>query len=204
MNHARHGGCFWLPGWPRFWRRAERAAEKDPRSPEIQNLLGVARYMYDAVDMALPLVGGDVHDFNYLHPDRHPFYQGREVHSLQSVTKSVAATLTGIAIDRGHLPGTSTTLGEAAPGLIPRGADPAVAGITVADLLTMQAGLERTSGPNYGAWVASRNWVADGRGRAGGADGGDGIGASGDRDPCRRCFGTGGRRDRGVSGAPRQ
>ncbi len=31
-----------------------------------QNLLGVARYMYDAVDMALPLVGGDVHDFNYL------------------------------------------------------------------------------------------------------------------------------------------
>jgi CubicO group peptidase (beta-lactamase class C family) len=36
-----------------------------------------------------------------------------------------------------------------------------VAGITVADLLTMQAGLERTSGGNYGGWVSSRNWVAD-------------------------------------------
>lgn len=81
--------------------------------------------------------------------------------NIKSVSKTIVATLTGIAIDRGHLPGTAITLGEAAPGLIPRGADPAVAGITVADLLTMQAGLERTSGPNYGAWVASRNWVAD-------------------------------------------
>ena len=35
----------------------------------------------------------DVHDFNYLHPDRHPFYEGREVHTLQSVTKSVTSTL---------------------------------------------------------------------------------------------------------------
>ena len=25
----------------------------------------------------------------------------------------------------------------------------------------LRAGLERTSGPNYGAWIASRNWVAD-------------------------------------------
>src|SRR5262245_30349590 len=27
--------------------------------------------------------------FNYLHPNWHPFYQGRPVHTLQSVTKSV-------------------------------------------------------------------------------------------------------------------
>jgi CubicO group peptidase (beta-lactamase class C family) len=77
------------------------------------------------------------------------------------VSKTIVAALTGIAIDRGDLPGTAATLGQVAPGLIPRGADPRVAGITVADLLTMQAGLERTSGGNYGAWVESRNWVAD-------------------------------------------
>jgi CubicO group peptidase (beta-lactamase class C family) len=59
------------------------------------------------------------------------------------------------------LSGTAATLGEVAPGLIPRDADPRVTGITVADLLTMQAGLERTSGGNYGAWVESQNWVAD-------------------------------------------
>lgn len=29
------------------------------------------------------------------------------------------------------------------------------------DLVTLRAGLERTSGGNYGAWVSSRNWLAD-------------------------------------------
>ena len=29
------------------------------------------------------------------------------------------------------------------------------------DLVTLRAGLERTSGANYGGWVSSRNWVAD-------------------------------------------
>src|SRR5690606_21154290 len=44
--------------------------------------------------------------------------------------------------------------------LLPRDVDPRVRSITLADLLTMQAGLERTSGPNYGRWVQSPNWVA--------------------------------------------
>jgi CubicO group peptidase (beta-lactamase class C family) len=81
--------------------------------------------------------------------------------NVKSVSKTIVAALTGIAIDAGHLPGTGATLGEVAPGLIPRAADPRVADITVADLLTMQAGLERTSGSNYGGWVSSRDWVAD-------------------------------------------
>jgi CubicO group peptidase (beta-lactamase class C family) len=81
--------------------------------------------------------------------------------NVKSVSKTIVAALTGIAIDTGHLPGTAATLGEIAPDLIPRGADPRVAGISVADLLTMQAGLERTSGGNYGDWVSSRDWVAD-------------------------------------------
>jgi CubicO group peptidase (beta-lactamase class C family) len=81
--------------------------------------------------------------------------------NVKSVSKTVVAALTGIAIDRGDLPGTGAALSEVAPGLVPRGADRRVADITVADLLTMQAGLERTSGGNYGGWVSSRNWVAD-------------------------------------------
>ena len=31
-----------------------------------------------------------VHQYNYLHPDFHPYHQGRDVHTLQSVTKSIA------------------------------------------------------------------------------------------------------------------
>jgi hypothetical protein len=31
-----------------------------------------------------------MHEFNYFHPNWHPYYQGRDIHTLQSVTKSIA------------------------------------------------------------------------------------------------------------------
>ena len=80
--------------------------------------------------------------------------------NVKSVSKTVVAALTGAAIDRGELT-LDATLAEAAPSLIPGGADPRVAALTVRDLITMRAGLERTSGGNYGGWVASGNWVTD-------------------------------------------
>ncbi len=80
--------------------------------------------------------------------------------NVKSVSKSVVSALVGIAIDRGELPGTEATLGELAPGLIPRGAEPGVSNVTLGDLLSMRAGLDRTSGGNYGAWVESDDWVA--------------------------------------------
>lgn len=80
---------------------------------------------------------------------------------IKSVSKSLVALLLGAALDRGEIASVETTLGEVAPDLIPEGADPRVATLTMADLVTMQAGLERTSGANYGSWVSSRNWVAD-------------------------------------------
>ena len=79
--------------------------------------------------------------------------------NVKSVSKTVVAALTGAAIDRGVVPGLDATLGDLIPDLIPPGADPRVADLTLADLVTMQAGLGRTSGPNYGAWVSSRDWV---------------------------------------------
>jgi CubicO group peptidase (beta-lactamase class C family) len=95
-------------------------------------------------------------------------FRGPEVDksvNVKSVSKSIVAALTGAAIDRGVLPGVDATLGEIAPDLIPENADPGVADIAIADLLTMQAGLEHTSGPNYGVWVSSSNWVAHALGR---------------------------------------
>lgn len=81
--------------------------------------------------------------------------------NIKSVSKTIVATLTGIAIDRGDLPSITATLGEAASGLIPAAADPRVADLTMEDLVTMRAGLDRTSGANYGNWVSSTNWVAN-------------------------------------------
>lgn len=80
---------------------------------------------------------------------------------VKSVSKSIVAALTGAAIDRDEIPSLDATLAELAPRLIPRGVDERVGGITIEHLVTMQAGLERTSGTNYGEWVSSGNWVSD-------------------------------------------
>lgn len=80
--------------------------------------------------------------------------------NIKSVSKSFVATLTGIAIDRGVLSGVDQRLADIAPDLIPKEAEPKVRDLTVAHFLSMQAGLDRTSGPNYGQWVLSRNWIA--------------------------------------------
>ena len=81
--------------------------------------------------------------------------------NVKSVSKTIVAALLGAAIDRGRVADVTATLGDVAPGLIPSAADPRVAEITLQDLVTLRAGLERTSGANYGPWVASPDWVAD-------------------------------------------
>lgn len=80
---------------------------------------------------------------------------------IKSVSKSIVAALLGTALDRGEIPSIDARLGDLAPQLIPSSADPRVADLTVEHLVTMQAGLERTSGANYGGWVSSSNWVTD-------------------------------------------
>ena len=80
---------------------------------------------------------------------------------VKSVSKTIVAALTGAALDRREIASLQATLGQMAPRLIPAGADPRVADITLEQLVTMQAGLERTSGANYGGWVSSGNWVAN-------------------------------------------
>jgi CubicO group peptidase (beta-lactamase class C family) len=85
---------------------------------------------------------------------------GRTV-PVKSVSKSVVAALLGAAIDRGEVPSVAARLGDLAPGLVPPDGDPRVADLTMAQLVTMTAGLERTSGANYGSWISSRDWVGD-------------------------------------------
>ncbi|MEZ5666920.1 MAG: serine hydrolase [Alphaproteobacteria bacterium] len=80
--------------------------------------------------------------------------------NVKSVSKTVVAVLTGIAIDRGLIAGVDAPMAPLLGPLVPAAADPRVEDITVDHLLTMRTGLERTSGPNYGQWVGSANWVA--------------------------------------------
>ena len=81
--------------------------------------------------------------------------------NIKSVSKTIVASLLGAAIDKGAVPGVTTRLGDIAPRLIPTDADPRAADITLENLVTLRAGLELTSGPNYGTWVSSANWTAN-------------------------------------------
>lgn len=78
---------------------------------------------------------------------------------VKSLSKIVIDTLVGIAIDRGLLESTREPILPLLRRHAPAGLDPRVGTITIDELLSMRAGLERTSGPNYGRWVNSRNWV---------------------------------------------
>jgi len=79
--------------------------------------------------------------------------------NVKSVSKSVMSALAGAAIARGILEGVDQAIAPLLDGLVPADADPRVRALTVDHLLTMRAGLERTSGRNYGRWVSSRDWV---------------------------------------------
>jgi hypothetical protein len=83
-----------------------------------------------------------VHEFNYYHPDYHPYYRGRDVHSLQSVTKSVSSALIGIAIGRGEIAGTDVPLLSFFDDYDLSGVNQRLHQATLDDLLTMRSGIE--------------------------------------------------------------
>jgi CubicO group peptidase (beta-lactamase class C family) len=90
------------------------------------------------------------------------YFNGRGRDSLdnvKSVSKSVLSALIGIAIARGDISSVDATLSDYFGREIGNGIDSTVGRITVENLLTMQAGLEPTSNSNYGAWVASNDWI---------------------------------------------
>ncbi|MGW8284073.1 MAG: serine hydrolase domain-containing protein, partial [Gemmatimonadota bacterium] len=82
------------------------------------------------------------HQFNYQHPDWHPYYMGRDVHSLQSVTKSVTSALIGIAIGSGEIPGVDVPVLQLLEDYDVEVPDERLATATLEDLLTMRLGIE--------------------------------------------------------------
>ena len=83
-----------------------------------------------------------LHQYNYDHPAWHPYYRDTDLHSLQSVTKSVMSVAFGIAVDAGHIPGVDIAawpfLGAYGPDLT----DPRRASATLEDFFTMRSGID--------------------------------------------------------------
>ena len=83
--------------------------------------------------------------YNYYDPGWHPFYKGTKLHTMQSVSKSVASALIGIAIAGGEIPGVDV---EVMPyftdyGISP---DPRRDRMKLRDVLTMTTGIRWDEG----------------------------------------------------------
>jgi CubicO group peptidase (beta-lactamase class C family) len=79
--------------------------------------------------------------------------------NIKSASKSIISALVGIAIGKGLLEGPDQKIAPILKADLPASPDARLNDITIGNLLSMQAGLDRMSGPNYGRWVSSRNWV---------------------------------------------
>ena len=80
--------------------------------------------------------------YNYHDTDWHPFYRDTELHTIQSVTKSVTSALYGIAINRGEITGLDAKIVGYFPEYSSLFSDPIKQSITIRDLLTMTAGIK--------------------------------------------------------------
>jgi CubicO group peptidase (beta-lactamase class C family) len=79
--------------------------------------------------------------YNYHDPEWHPYYQRGELHTMQSVTKSVTSALVGIAIGRGEIAGVDVRVIDFLDGYDIANLDEWKRSMTLQDLLTMRAGL---------------------------------------------------------------
>ncbi|MGH1335136.1 MAG: serine hydrolase domain-containing protein [Aureispira sp.] len=109
-----------------------------------------------------------IHLYNYYHPKYHPYYLDSDLHSLQSVTKSIASTLIALAIQEGKLSlqdplypyfKDDTTLSQAMQAQLKEA--------TLEDVLTMRLGLNWLEmgttlemENNVTAMEQSADWVA--------------------------------------------
>ncbi|MDL0430449.1 serine hydrolase [Marinobacter sp. TBZ242] len=77
--------------------------------------------------------------------------------NIKSLSKTVLSVVVGMAIDRGVFAGVDQPIADILTA--PEDASERIDEVTIGHLLSMQAGLQRTSGRYYGEWVNSDNWV---------------------------------------------
>jgi len=82
------------------------------------------------------------HQYNYDHPAWHPYYRDTDLHSLQSVTKSVMSVALGIAVDAGHVPAVDAPIWPWFQSYGVDLTDSMRVRATIEDFLTMRSGIE--------------------------------------------------------------
>lgn len=93
--------------------------------------------------------GGPV-EFNYLDPTVYPYYKGTDLHSVQSVTKSMTSVLYGVALERGDFKSSlETPVLNYFKGKPVKAVDDRKRRMTIHHLLTMRSGLDWPDGKGY-------------------------------------------------------
>ena len=92
------------------------------------------------------------HQYNYDHPDWHPYLRDTDLHTLQSVTKSVTSAALGIAMDEGLLGGVDTPVMPFFEAYSPYVTDARKEATTLEDFLTMRSGLH---------WITTGGYSSD-------------------------------------------
>jgi CubicO group peptidase (beta-lactamase class C family) len=101
------------------------------------------------------------HQYNYDHPEWHPYYRDTDLHTLQSVTKSVTSVALGIAVDQGHISGVEAPALSFFQAYDPDMSDPRRARMTLEDLLTMRSGIDWNEMTSYDDASNSCNQMDD-------------------------------------------
>lgn len=104
--------------------------------------------------------------YNYFNPWWHPFYRRGDLHTLQSVTKTITSMVIGAAVTRGEFPGLDTPVLAFFDTAQVRNIDGRKRRLTIRHLLTMTAGFDWNEGLPYNdprntcsEMEASYDWV---------------------------------------------
>lgn len=104
--------------------------------------------------------------YNYYNAAIHPYYRGSELHTMQSVTKTVTSVTIGVAIARGDFPAIDTPMLKFFDVAKVANVDERKRRITLRHLLTMTAGMEWHEDLPYNdarnsadIMEASKDWV---------------------------------------------
>jgi CubicO group peptidase (beta-lactamase class C family) len=87
--------------------------------------------------------------YDYDDPDWHPYYGDTDLHTLQSVTKSITSAVLGIAIDEGLIDGVDVPGMSFFAAYEPDMSDARRGAMTLADLLTMRSGIDWNESGSY-------------------------------------------------------
>ena len=123
-------------------------------------------YQHQASQLGPLVVGNLTGPYNYFSAWWHPYYQKGSLHTMQSVTKSVAALIVGIAVGRNDFPDIDTPVLTFFESEAIAHADERKRAMTIRHLLTMSTGLDWNEDLPYtdplNSWTAlqkSADWV---------------------------------------------